>query len=89
MKPRPYRVAQGGVGGCRPLIGAASCLSELIPDAVGGRRGENYKVISLRFARQLTGQNEARAVISLRTDGGMMMMMMIAGSKSKDESRLV
>lgn len=81
------------MGGCRPLIGAASCQSELIPDAVGGRRGENYKVISLRFARQLTGQNEARDGISLHTDGGttmmMMKMMMIAGSKSKDESRLV
>lgn len=88
MKPRPY---SSGVGGCRPLIGAASCLSELIPDAVGGRRGENYKVISLRFARQLSGQNGARDVISLRTDGGMrmMMMMMSAGSKSKHESRLV
>lgn len=57
---------------------------------VGGPGGENYKVISLRWARQLTG----RDVTSRHTDGGMKMkvmkmMMMVAGSQSKDGSRRV
>lgn len=73
------------MGGSRHLIGAATCLSALIPDAVGGRSGENYKVISLRFTRQLTGRNVARDIINLPHDE----RMMISGSKSKGETSLV
>lgn len=59
QKPRPSR---NHGGGSRHLIGAATCLSALIPDAVagrgtavGGRSGENYKVISLRFGSSPAG----------------------------------
>lgn len=53
--------------------------------AVGGRSGENYKVISLRFTRQLTGRNVAQDIINLPHDE----RMMISGSKSKGETSLV
>lgn len=45
----------------------------------------------MRLARQHTGRDEARHVFSLRTDGGTRMRMVvvvIAGSTSKDASRL-
>lgn len=92
-KPRPCpSLQEGGALGepspdwCSHLfVSADSGRGGRAHTAVGGRWGENYKVISLRFARQLTGQNEARDVINHGNDG----RMMIAGSKSKGETRLV
>lgn len=79
-KPRPCRMGRSRRGGREAspsLIGPATCRSTLIPDTLtehirrwAGAAKKIIRSFELRFARELTGQNEAKLSSPIATMNG-------------------